>query len=104
MMIKEQYTPPAARYDNMSEAELEAALAKSGKDWTVMIRDASGSKDGWYWSEVYSGMSSDASSAHQAPKSAPPLRTKPAAAGPGRRGAPNLPIFSKKVRPVAATP
>jgi hypothetical protein len=67
MMIKEQYKPPAARYDGMCDAQLEAALAASGKDWTVMIRDAKGSKDGWYWAEVYSGMKSDASNAWQAP-------------------------------------
>jgi cytochrome c553 len=56
MMIKEQYTPPAARYEGMSEAELAAEFAKS-KDWTIMIKDAQGSKDGWYWGEFYTGMS-----------------------------------------------
>lgn len=67
MIIKEQYKPPAQRFDNMTEAELEAAFAANGKDWTVMIRDARGSKDGWYWAEVYSGMSPDATAAYQFP-------------------------------------
>ncbi len=68
MIIKEQYNPtPAARYANMSEAELAKAFAAGGKDWTIMVRDAKGSKDGWYWAEVYAGMSTDASTAYQAP-------------------------------------
>jgi len=32
-----------------------------------MIRDAKGSKDGWYWAEVYSGMAPDATAAYQYP-------------------------------------
>lgn len=42
MLVKEMFPPPAARY--------------AGKDdhlpveWTVMVRDKAGSKDGWYWS------------------------------------------------------
>jgi hypothetical protein len=59
MIIKEQYTPPAARYENMTEAELSAEFAKS-KDWAIMIKDAAGAKDGWYWGEFYTGMSFDA--------------------------------------------
>jgi His/Glu/Gln/Arg/opine family amino acid ABC transporter permease subunit len=46
---------------------LEAAFAANGKDWTVMIRDAKGSKDGWYWAEVYTGMTPDATAAYQYP-------------------------------------
>ncbi len=61
MIIKEQYTPPAARYEDMSDKELAKAFAgpedKPRKDWTVMIKDANGSKDGWYWGEFFSGMS-----------------------------------------------
>lgn len=61
MIIKEQYHPPAARYQDMTEAELAQAFAgtkdKPTKDWTIMIRDAEGAKDGWYWGEFYSGMS-----------------------------------------------
>ncbi|MDT4965753.1 MAG: hypothetical protein QOJ64_490 [Acidobacteriota bacterium] len=62
MIIKEQYTPPSPRYDGMDEKALDAAFAKMGKDWTVMIRDPKGSKDGWYWAEVYSGFTNDATS------------------------------------------
>ncbi len=39
------YTPPAARYGGMTDAEIEGALS----GWTVMVRDSSGSKDGWFW-------------------------------------------------------
>ena len=59
MIIKEQYKPPSARYEGMSDKELEKAFA-AGKDWTVMIKDSRGAKDGWYWAEVYDGMSPDA--------------------------------------------
>ncbi|MFN0139505.1 MAG: cytochrome P460 family protein [Pyrinomonadaceae bacterium] len=61
MIIKEQYSPPAAKYQDMSAEELAKAFAgtkdKPTKDWTIMIRDAQGSKDGWYWGEFYSTMS-----------------------------------------------
>ena len=61
MIIKEQYHPPAARYQDMTGEELAKAFAgtkeKPTKDWTIMIKDAEGAKDGWYWGEFYSGMS-----------------------------------------------
>jgi len=59
MMVKEQYRPPAARYANLSPDEVTARFAADGKDWTIMIRDAKGSADGWYWSELFTGMSFD---------------------------------------------
>ncbi len=71
MIIKEQYSPPAARYDNLDDAGLQQAFINSGKDWTVMIRDAKGSKDGWYWAEVYSGMLADRKAAFQTPYNYP---------------------------------
>ena len=58
MIIKEQYTPPGARYIDMNETQLSAAFAKS-KDWTVMIKDPAGAKDGWFWGEFYAGMTFD---------------------------------------------
>jgi mono/diheme cytochrome c family protein len=58
MIIKEQYTPPAARYEDLNDDALSAEFAKS-KDWTIMIKDSEGSKDGWYWGEFYSGMDFD---------------------------------------------
>lgn len=61
MIIKEQYTPPAAIYQDMTPAQIAAAFAKS-KDWTVMIKDAAGAKDGWYWGEWFTGMSFDSTS------------------------------------------
>jgi hypothetical protein len=40
MIIKEQYTPPAAQY--------QIKAPEPVTDWTVMIKDSKGSKDGWY--------------------------------------------------------
>lgn len=57
-IIKEQYAPPAPQYQGMSDAQIEAEFAKS-KDWTVMIKDAKGAKDGWYWGEFFTGMTFD---------------------------------------------
>ncbi len=71
MIIKEQYQPPAARYEGLDEQQLKQAFKTSGKDWTVMIRDSKGSADGWYWAEVYSGMLPDRSNAYQAPYNYP---------------------------------
>ncbi|MEY2551628.1 MAG: hypothetical protein QOG12_1772, partial [Verrucomicrobiota bacterium] len=45
MIIKEQYTAPAAQYQ-LRKPDLVT-------DWTVMIKDAKGSKDGWYWAEIW---------------------------------------------------
>ncbi|HEY4439664.1 MAG TPA: hypothetical protein VGN14_04370, partial [Candidatus Elarobacter sp.] len=50
VMIKEQFTPPAAQYDGLGDAKLTPS------DWTVMIRRTEASKDGWFWAEVYTGM------------------------------------------------
>ena len=46
MIIKEQYEPPAARYEGLDDDELFAHLSS----WTVMVKDAKGSHDGWFWS------------------------------------------------------
>lgn len=46
MIIKEQYEPPAARHKGKTEAQLRESL----KSWTVMVKDKSGSHDGWFWS------------------------------------------------------
>jgi Cytochrome P460 len=40
MMVKEMYLPPAARWEG------QPLVAAS---WTVMIKDAKGSHDGWFW-------------------------------------------------------
>jgi mono/diheme cytochrome c family protein len=61
MIIKEQYSPPAARYQYLSEQQLSEEFAKA-KEWTIMIKDSAGSKDGWYWGDFYTGMSFDATS------------------------------------------
>lgn len=54
MIIKEQYKPPAARYAGMSDAQLPKVT-----DWTIMIRDSKGSKDGWFWGEFFDEMKFD---------------------------------------------
>jgi len=45
MIVKEQYTAPAARY------QLQPPKAING--WTIMIKDSKGSQDGWYWAEIW---------------------------------------------------
>jgi mono/diheme cytochrome c family protein len=42
----------------MTEEQITAIFNKS-PDWTIMIRDAQGAKDGWYWGEFYPGMPID---------------------------------------------
>ena len=46
MIIKEQYPPPAVRHEGKTESEIRESL----ESWTVMVKDASGSHDGWFWS------------------------------------------------------
>jgi len=55
MIIKEMYNPPAARYQGMSDTELRNEV----KQWTVMIKDSAGSKDGWFWSYYGTGQATD---------------------------------------------
>jgi hypothetical protein len=45
MIVKEQYSPPAARY------QLKPPKGING--WTIMIKDSKGSQDGWYWAEMW---------------------------------------------------
>ncbi len=45
MIVKEQYSPPAARY------RIQPPKAING--WTIMIKDSKGSQDGWYWAEMW---------------------------------------------------
>lgn len=54
MIIKEQYHPPAARYGGLSDDQLPKVT-----DWTVMIKDSSGAKDGWFWGEFFDKMTFD---------------------------------------------
>lgn len=51
VIIKEQFDPPAAAYEGRTEQELSDAHDRIGA-WTVMVRDAAGSVDGWYWAEL----------------------------------------------------
>jgi hypothetical protein len=45
MIVKEQYSPPAARY--------QLAPPKKINGWTIMIKDSKGAADGWYWAEMW---------------------------------------------------
>ncbi|HEU4836786.1 MAG TPA: cytochrome P460 family protein, partial [Pyrinomonadaceae bacterium] len=45
MIVKEQYSPPAAKY------QLQPPKGING--WTIMIKDSKGSQDGWYWAEIW---------------------------------------------------
>lgn len=51
MIIKEGISAPAARWDNQVPPPVT--------DWTIMIKDAKGSADGWWWAELYVGMTPD---------------------------------------------
>jgi mono/diheme cytochrome c family protein len=51
MIIKEQYSAPAAQYQIKKPDPVS--------DWTIMIKDAKGSKDGWYWAEIWKDQTID---------------------------------------------
>lgn len=51
MIVKEQFPPPAGRY--------RLAAPPPVSDWTVMIKDAKGSTDGWYWAEIWDKQCAD---------------------------------------------
>ena len=51
MIVKEQYSAPAARY------QLQAPKGING--WTIMIKDSKGSQDGWYWAEIWDAQCMD---------------------------------------------
>jgi mono/diheme cytochrome c family protein len=60
MIIKEQYTAPAAQYQLRKPDPVT--------DWTIMIKDSTGSKDGWYWAEIWKDQTIDN---HNPPYSVP---------------------------------
>ncbi|HEY8185491.1 MAG TPA: cytochrome P460 family protein [Pyrinomonadaceae bacterium] len=45
MIVKEQYSPPAARYQTQPPKVING--------WTIMVKDSKGSQDGWYWAEIW---------------------------------------------------
>lgn len=51
MIVKEQYAAPAARYQVQGPPLL--------RGWTIMIKDAKGAKDGWYWDESWAAQCVD---------------------------------------------
>ncbi len=46
MIVKEQFEPPAARYEGLGDEKRFEQLSS----WTVMVKDSAGSHDGWFWS------------------------------------------------------
>src|SRR5215469_926330 len=49
VIIKEQFAPPpAARYSDIPPDQLGCS-----NDWTIMIKNAAASRDGWFWGEVW---------------------------------------------------
>ena len=54
MIIKEMFTPPAARWEGKSQEEIAASLlTPTAPGWTVMIKERAGSPDGWWWGSVW---------------------------------------------------
>ena len=51
MIIKEQFDAPAARWESKAPPPVA--------DWAVMIKDSKGSADGWWWGELWTGMTLD---------------------------------------------
>jgi len=51
MIVNEQYAAPAARYQLQGPPLL--------RGWTIMIKDAKGAKDGWYWDESWAAQCAD---------------------------------------------
>jgi hypothetical protein len=51
MIVKEQYSPPAAKY--------QVQPPKKINGWTIMIKDSKGSQDGWYWAEMWDSQCMD---------------------------------------------
>ncbi|MEQ9262494.1 MAG: cytochrome P460 family protein [Owenweeksia sp.] len=54
MIVKVMYSAPAQRYVDLSMEEVSELIhndeANLFDGWTVMVKDKSGSKDGWFWS------------------------------------------------------
>ncbi len=73
MIIKEMFGPPAARYNELqqsidaqfpddakkAEQQFEAALQGTLEAWTVLVKDKSVSKDGWFWAGPAPGSGPD---------------------------------------------
>lgn len=57
MIIKEMFTPPAARYADFDDDAINDELAM----WTFIVRDRAGSKDGWFWGYHGTGGAVDSS-------------------------------------------
>jgi len=62
MIVKEQFfqVPAANCCAGLDEAQVTDLFVQSSQtvksDWTIMIKDSKGSKDGWFWGEFFTGM------------------------------------------------
>ena len=73
MIIKEMFSPPAARYNELKQSidtqfaddpkkaaeQFESALQGMLEAWTVLVKDKSVSKDGWFWAGPAPGSGPD---------------------------------------------
>jgi hypothetical protein len=60
MIVKEMFAPPAARYDEMTEEAITATLfTPTSPGFTVMVKDAAGAPDGWFWAAVWKDQHDD---------------------------------------------
>lgn len=63
MIVKVMYAAPAQRYNLLTKKEInkleEDQTSEYFEGWTVMIKDKSGSKDGWFWSYYGHGQEVD---------------------------------------------
>src|SRR5215831_19257282 len=53
VILKEHYSPPAARWSVTPTSALKPT------DWTFMIKNSAPSQDGWFWGDVWTTMSFD---------------------------------------------
>jgi len=54
MIIKEMFTPPAARWEDRTKEEIDNSLfTPTAPGWTVMIKEKNGAPDGWWWGSVW---------------------------------------------------
>jgi hypothetical protein len=69
MIVKEMLPPPAARYEGLTDEELEAILRlPTSPGWDVMIKDRAGSPSGWFWASTWEGQRPDEPSSFDYPQ------------------------------------
>ena len=60
MIVKEMLPPPARRYEGKSESDIQDIMwLPTSPGCDVMIKDSSGSPNGWFWASVFEGQEYD---------------------------------------------